>query len=78
MPRTQRSTSLPSRKKRVNTPKARVRDLLRLMPDDCTMDDVQYQIYAMELIDRRLQLVQRGEFLTQEQVEERLHKWVRK
>ena len=78
MPRTQRATRAPSDQSRSSTPKCRVRDLLSRMPDNCTIDDVQYQIYVMELIDRRLRLAERGEFLTQEQVERRLQKWLRK
>jgi predicted transcriptional regulator len=31
--------------------KAAVRDLLRRLPDDCTLEDIQYHLYVLQAVD---------------------------
>ena len=54
------------------TAKEVVRSLMDRLPDDCTLDDISYQIYVIQAIDRGLSDVQAGRTLTQEELESEL------
>jgi hypothetical protein len=62
----------------MNTAKREVESLLRRLPDDCTLEDVQYHLYVVEKIRRGVELADTQGTLTQEEVERRLSKWTTK
>jgi hypothetical protein len=62
----------------MNTAKNEVESLLRRLPDDCTLEDVQYHLYVVEKIRRGIELADAQGTLTQEEVERRLEKWTTK
>jgi predicted transcriptional regulator len=49
--------------------KRRVRSLLNRLPDNITLEDVQYHLYVLQKIDNGLAALERGETYTQEEVE---------
>jgi hypothetical protein len=53
-----------------------VESLLRQLPDDCTLEDIQYHLYVLEKIQRGLEVADTQGTLTQEEVEQRLRKWI--
>lgn len=55
--------------------KAEVESLLKKLPDDCTIEDIQYHLYVMEKVRRGLDRADTEGTLTQEEAEERLKKW---
>lgn len=57
--------------------KQQVRDVLEQLPDDCSIEDVQYRLYVLETLRNRTSAADRGDFATQEEVEQRLSKWLR-
>lgn len=59
----------------MNTAKNEVESLLRKLPDDCTLEDIQYHLYVVEKLRRALELADNQGTLTQEEVERRLSKW---
>jgi hypothetical protein len=59
----------------MNTAKSEVESLLRRLPEDCTLEDVQYHLYVVEKIRRSVELAHAQGSLTQEEVERRLSKW---
>lgn len=59
----------------MNTAKAEVEALLKNLPDDCTLEDIQYHLYVLEKIQRGLEVADTQGTLTQEEVEQRLSKW---
>ncbi len=59
----------------MNTAKSEVESLLRRLPDDCTLEDVQYHLYVVEKIRRGIELADTRGTLTQEEIERRLNKW---
>lgn len=59
----------------MNTTKSEVESLLKRLPDDCTLDDVQYHLYVLEKIRRGIERSDTEGTLTQEEVEARLSKW---
>ena len=58
------------------TAKDQVRKILDLIPDDVTFEDIQYHIYVREKIERGLRDIEEGRVLTQEEVEQRMAKWL--
>ena len=58
------------------TTKQQMKKLLDELPDDCSIEDVQYRLYVLETIRARLQEEQRGEFIPQDEVEKRMAKWL--
>ena len=60
------------------TTKKAVRDLLRKLPDDCSLEDVQYHLYVLQKIERGLRDADEGRVSTQEDVEKMLAKWLGK
>ena len=60
----------------MSSAKNNVEALLRMLPDDCTLEDIQYHLYVLEKIQRGLEVADTQETLTQEEVEQRLSKWI--
>jgi predicted transcriptional regulator len=56
--------------------KREILDLVKALPDTCTLEDVQYQLYVRQKIDRGLQAAAAGRVLTHAQVKKRLSKWL--
>jgi predicted transcriptional regulator len=54
--------------------KARVRELLDRLPDDCTIEDVQYHLYVLDKIDHGLADIEAGRRISHEDVADRLRK----
>jgi predicted transcriptional regulator len=62
----------------MQTAKQEVSDLLKRLPDDCTLEDVQYHLYVLQKIERGLKDAEEGRVLTQEEVEKMMSKWLEK
>jgi len=56
--------------------KRAVLDLVKQLPESCTLEDVQYQLYVREKVERGLEAAAAGRTLTHEQVKKRLSKWL--
>jgi len=62
----------------VNTTKDEIQALLQKLPDDCTLEDVQYHLYVIEKIRRGIERAETEGAVPQEEVERRLSKWTSK
>jgi predicted transcriptional regulator len=60
----------------VSTAKEEVRKLLENIPDDVSYEDIQYHIYVREKIERAIQEADEGRFVSEEEVERRLSRWL--
>lgn len=49
--------------------------LLERLPDDCTMEDVQYHLYVLAKVRRGLERADAEGVIEQEEAEARLSKW---
>ena len=58
------------------TIKENVIEMIRRMPDDASVVDIMAELYVRQKIDIGLQQLDEGETLTQEEVEQRLSRWV--
>lgn len=62
----------------MSTARHEVENLLKSLPDDCTLEDVQYHLYVLEKIRRGEDRAQAEGVLTQAEVESRTSRWVTK
>ncbi len=60
----------------MGTAKGEVQELLRRLPDDCSIEDVQYHLYILEKIRRGIEDSYAGRTLTQDEVERELSEWL--
>lgn len=58
--------------------KDEVRKILNQIPDDSSLEDIQYHIYVREKIEKGLHDIKEGRVLSQEEVEKRMSKWLAK
>jgi predicted transcriptional regulator len=56
--------------------KDEVNSLLDRLPEDTSIEDVQYHLYVIEKVRNGLEAAQSGGTITQERAEERLGKWL--
>ena len=50
--------------------------LIRRLPDDTTLEDIQYHLYVQQKVRRGMQDVEEGRVYTQNEVEKRMKRWV--
>ncbi|MBI5044065.1 MAG: hypothetical protein HZC10_09630 [Nitrospirae bacterium] len=62
----------------MQTAKQDVNELLNRLPDDCSLEDIQYHLYVLQKIERGLKDAEEGRVYTQEEVEKRMSKWLAK
>ena len=60
----------------MNTIKGKIQSILNQLPDDCSIEDIQYHLYVLEKIRQGLQVAEREPILQQEEVEGLLSKWL--
>ena len=60
------------------TAKEEVRDLLEKLPENASLDDIQYHIYVRQKIQKGLEAVQQGEVISQAEIERRMARWIEK
>ena len=58
--------------------KRQVALVLKELPEDCSIEDVQYYLYVLETVRRRMELAERGKFVPQSAAEKRMAKWIAK
>ena len=56
--------------------KDEVTALLRKLPDDCSLDDIQYHLYVLEKVRQGLEIADVQGVISQEEAEARLSKWL--
>ena len=56
----------------MSTAKEEVRQLLDRVPDDASLEDIQYRIYVRQKVDSGLRAADQGRVPTQDEVEHRM------
>jgi hypothetical protein len=59
----------------MSTAKNEVQQLLNTLPDDCSLEDIQYHLYVIEKVRNGLEIADTQGTLSQEEVQQRLGKW---
>lgn len=62
----------------MSTTKQDVEQMLRELPDDISVEDIQYHLYVLDKVRRGLGDARLNGTITQEEVEARLSKWLTK
>ena len=62
----------------MQTAKEEVRHILDALPDNATLEEIQYRIYVRQAIDAGLRDIAEGRTLSQEDVEQRAARWIGK
>ncbi len=60
----------------MNTIKEKIQSILNQLPDDCSIEDIQYHLYVLEKVRQGLSVADRETTLQQEEVEGLLNKWL--
>ena len=55
--------------------KQEIEALLKNLPDECTLEDVQYHIYVMEKVQHGIKIADEQGAISQDDAEARLSKW---
>ena len=58
------------------TAKDQVRQLLDSLPDDASLEDVQYSIYVRERIERARKEASEGKLVDEDEIERRMRRWL--
>ena len=61
----------------MQTAKQDVATLLECLPEDSTLEDIQYHLYVLEKIKRGQKDIADGHSCTHEEAKERLSKWLK-
>jgi len=59
------------------TAKQQVQHVLNELPDDCTLEEVQYRLYVIDKVNRGLEAADRGETVSHAQVKDRVKSWLK-
>ncbi|MBR8831618.1 MAG: hypothetical protein N5P05_003108 [Chroococcopsis gigantea SAG 12.99] len=60
----------------MNTTKEKIASILNQLPDDCSIEDIQYHLYVLEKVRQSLNGANLENTLQQEEVEGLLSKWL--
>ena len=60
------------------TAKDEVRALLEKIPDEASLNDIQYHIYVRQKIERGLKAIEEGDVIPQEELQKRMARWLEK
>lgn len=69
------STDVDGDQDPMSAAKQEVEALLRKLPDECTLEDIQYHLYVIEKVRRGIEVAGRHGAVSQEDAEQRLAKW---
>jgi len=60
------------------TAKQEVLKVLDTLPEDASLEDIQYHLYVLQRIERGRQDVEAGRVIAQDEVERRMARWLEK
>lgn len=60
----------------MSTAKEEVQSLLSKLPDDCSLEDIQYHLYVIEKVRNGLEAAEAQGTVSPEEVEQRFGKWL--
>ncbi|MDB9419458.1 hypothetical protein [Microcystis aeruginosa] len=60
----------------MNSIRQKIESLLNQLPDDCSIEDIQYHLYVLEKVRQSLNAASLENTIPQEEVEGLLNKWL--
>jgi len=58
------------------SPKQVARQILDSLPDDCSLEEIQYRLYVRQMVEEGREDVRRGAVVSQEEIERDLESWL--
>ena len=58
------------------SPKQAVLDLVRDLPEDASLEDIQYHLYVLQRVEKGLEEIERGKLVPEDEMEKRFGKWI--
>jgi predicted transcriptional regulator len=52
-------------------------ELINQLPEDCSLEDIQYELYAKAKIEAGLEDIESGNIISEEQMEKEINSWLR-
>ena len=62
----------------METAKEQVEEILKMLPEDASLEDIQYHIYVRQKIQQGLDDIDAGRVVSHTEVQRRLSKWLTK
>jgi hypothetical protein len=60
----------------MSTVKAQAQSVIQKLPDDCTFEDVQYELYVLEKIRKSEASVERDGTVSHDEAKQRMGRWL--
>jgi len=51
--------------------------LIQSLPEDCSIEDIQYHLYIQQKVEHGLAAIKAGQFVSQEEAARRVAEWVK-
>jgi len=58
------------------SPKQVARQILDSLPDDCSLEEIQYRLYVRQMVEEGREDVRQGHVVSQEEIERDLEQWL--
>ena len=52
------------------------KEILDILPDDCSLEEIQYRLYVRQMVEAGREDVRRGDVVSQEEIEQDLEHWL--
>ena len=52
-------------------------ELIKSLPDDCSLEDIQYHLYVRAKVERGIRAIDEGRVVSQEDAEKKVGEWVK-
>jgi hypothetical protein len=62
----------------MKTPIEEIRNLLDSLPENASLEDIQYHIYVCQKVQKGLEAAEGGKIVSQEEAERRMGRWTEK
>ena len=60
----------------MDTAKEQVQQILQMLPEDASLEDIQYHIYVRQKIEHGLEDIDAGRTVSEEEFDRRMAKWL--
>ena len=60
----------------MSSPKQLAREVLDSLPDDCSLQEIQYRLYVRQMVEEGREDVRRGSVVSQQDIERDLERWL--
>ncbi len=52
------------------------KEILDSLPDNCSLEEIQYRLYVRQMVEEGREDVRRGDVVSQEEIEQDLERWL--